>query len=107
MYASTSLSETEASAITPSSAPTGSVAPTPAPTTSRTAAATRSGPGTYRSSRFAANGGGECGAVTILGAARSAEKQFCATSATMSLAIEQRGYASSTTTSRPVLSTDS
>ena len=45
--------------------------------------------------------------VTICGGALRSSKLFWATSATMSAAMPQRGLASSTTTSRPVFSTDS
>ncbi|MNN71478.1 hypothetical protein D3C81_1874190 [compost metagenome] len=59
----------------------------------------------YRSSRASENGTGVCGAVTISIGPLSAPKAFCATSALMSVAIEQRGLASSITTRRPVFST--
>src|SRR5918994_173012 len=77
----------------------------PAPATSRAASAIRSGSGTYRSSSEGLNGGGVCGAVTIFGAAFRSSKQFSATRAAMSVAMLQRGFDSSTTTSRPVFST--
>jgi len=53
------------------------------------------------------NGGGACGAVTIFGAVFRCSKQFWETRAVMSEARLQRGFASSTTTRRPVFSTDS
>ena len=51
------------------------------------------------------NGTGVCGEDTILIGAFSELKAFCATKAETSVAILQRGWASSTTTRRPVFST--
>ncbi|MCY1247774.1 hypothetical protein D9M72_611350 [compost metagenome] len=48
-----------------------------------------------------------CGGHTISMPALSAPKACCATCAEISVAILQRGLASSTTTRRPVFSTDS
>ena len=63
--------------------------------------------GMNRSSSEPANGTGVCGPVTIWIGARSDPNASCATVAAMSVASEQRGLASSTTTRRPVFSTDS
>ena len=63
--------------------------------------------GMNRSSSASANGTGVCGPVTSWIGARSDPNASCATVAAMSVASEQRGLASSTTTRRPVFSTDS
>src|ERR1019366_3164375 len=70
--------------------------------TARTAAAIRSGSGIYSFSSPGANGTGVCGAVTRRIGAFSAPNALSATSAAMSVAMLQRGVASSTMTSRPV-----
>src|SRR5204862_7680757 len=71
----------------------------------RTASAICAPLGMSRSSSAGENGTGTCGGVTISICAFSAPKACITTWAEMSAAIEQRGLASSTQTSRPVLVT--
>ena len=70
---------------------------------SQIARATLSAFGIYKSSRVSLNGTGVWGGVTIRIGALSDPKPCCATSAETSVAMLQRGEASSTTTRRPVL----
>ncbi len=73
---------------------------------SRTAAITFSALGRKASSRTAANGTGVCGAVTRFTGAFRKSKPRSTHSAATSLAIPQRGVDSSTTTRRPVFSSE-
>lgn len=71
----------------------------------RTASAILSASGGNASSSAAANGTGACGPVTVRTAADSEANRCSATVPAMSVAMEHRGFDSSTTTSRDVFST--